>query len=118
MNKKRILLVDDDRVFTTILKLNLRAFDVCVENSPLRAVETALNFKPDLVFLDIVMPDADGGNIAAQFKRDPILGRIPIVFVTATVSRTSKQEFCACEFLTKPVGREQILDCITRHLGT
>jgi len=116
VNTKRILLIDDDRAFTTILKLNLQEFDVCVENHALQAVETAHRFKPDLVLLDIVMPEADGGAIAGQFKKDPTLSSIPIVFVTASISGESKQEFCGCECLARPVSRQAILNCIKRHL--
>jgi len=120
MNKKRILLVDDESGFTTILKLSLPGFDVCAENNPLQALETARKFKPDMIFLDVIMPEADGGTIAAQFKEDPILAKIPIIFLTAIVSgkeAASKQEIGGYEFLAKPVSRDQIVECIKKHLG-
>jgi CheY-like chemotaxis protein len=121
MNKKRIMLVDDEEAFTTFLKMSLPGFEVCVENNPLQAIETARRFRPDLIFLDIVMPGADGGTIAAQFNEDSELRRIPIVFLTAIISEkeaASRQPACGYEFLAKPVTREQILVCIDKHLGT
>jgi len=121
MNKKRILLVDDEAGFTNILKMGLSGFDVCVEDNPLQAIETARRFRPDLIFLDVVMPDADGGTIAAQFAEDPVLGRIPILFLSAIISgkeAASGHQFIGHEFVAKPASLEHILDCIKKHLGT
>ena len=119
-SKKRILLVDDEAGFTTILRLSLKGFEVCVENNPLQAIETARRFRPDLIFLNVVMPEADGGTVAARFKADLDLGRIPIVFLTAIISGTeaaSRQPGAGDEFLAKPVNVKKIVDCIERHLG-
>ena len=49
------------------------AFEVRVENVGSRAIATARDFRPDLIFLDIVMPDADGGAVAAEINADPVL---------------------------------------------
>jgi len=112
---KRVLLIDDDRTFTSILRLNLPGYNVRAENNPLHALETARRFKPDLVFMDVIMPEMDGGTLAGQFKGDPTLGRVPIVFLTAIVPPQFK-EFCGCECLAKPVPRVTILECLQRHL--
>lgn len=120
MSKKRILLVDDESGFTRLLHLTLPQYEICEENNALKAIQTARKFKPDLIFLDVIMPDADGGTIAAQMQEDPALRGIPIVFLTAIVSQKetkSKQEIGGYEFLAKPVGRDQIIECITKHLG-
>jgi len=120
MNKKKILLVDDEPGFTTILKLSLPAFDVCAVDNPLHAVETARRFRPDLIFLDVIMPECDGGTIAAEFKQDPALRHIPIIFLTAIVSKreaSMKHDIGGYEFLAKPVGRDQVIECVEKHLG-
>jgi DNA-binding response OmpR family regulator len=119
MNKKRIMLVDDDASFTGMLKVALRDFDVCVENNPLHAVETALRFKPDLIFLDVVMPGADGGTVAARLKGEPLLSTIPIVFLTSLVTRkraAAMKEISGYEMIAKPVPLKRIIDCIRKHL--
>jgi putative two-component system response regulator len=120
MSKKKILLVDDESGFTRLLRLTLPAYEIREENNPLKAVQTAQDFKPDMIFLDVIMPEADGGTIAAQMKEDPVLRHVPIVFLTAIVSKDEakdRQEIGGCEFLAKPVSRDQIAACIMKHLG-
>lgn len=88
MNKKRILIVDDEATFARLLKLNLEKtgqYEVEVECWPEDAVEAARRVKPSLVLLDIVMPRMPGGNVAAAFRADPGLKEIPIVFLTAAL---------------------------------
>jgi CheY-like chemotaxis protein len=121
MSKKRILLVDDESGFTRLLRLTLPAYDIREVNNPLLAVQVAKEFKPDMIFLDVIMPEADGGTVAAQIREEPSLRNVPIVFLTAIVSKDEAQtrkEIGGCEFLAKPVGREQVDECIRKHLGS
>ena len=120
MSKKRILLVDDESGFTRLLRLTLPAYEIREENNPLKAVQSAKDFKPDMIFLDVIMPEADGGTIAAQMREEPTLKNVPIVFLTAIVSKDEAKtgsQIGGCEFLAKPVSRDQVDDCIRRHLG-
>jgi len=119
--KKRILLVDDEAAFTMILKLCLPGLDVCAENDPFKATETARRFKPDIMFLDLIMPGVDGGFVAAQFKEDPELAKLPIVFLSGVLRAKetgARQTFNGHDFLAKPVSRDQIIACVEKHLGT
>src|SRR5437867_3684796 len=80
---KKILIVDDEVSFTRLLKLNLEqngAFEVRVENRAMAAVASAREFKPDLVLLDVIMPQLDGGQVASRFKADPLLTTFPSSF--------------------------------------
>jgi CheY-like chemotaxis protein len=113
--KKRVLLVDDEASFTRLMKLNLEAngaYDVRVENDGRKAVAAARSFRPDLVFLDVIMPDADGGEIAAAFRADPTLKNTPIVFLTAVVSKNEVIQhgdvIGGQMFLAKPVSVEDV----------
>ncbi len=120
MSKKKILLVDDESGFTRLLRLTLPAYEIREENNPLRALQTAREFQPDMIFLDVIMPEADGGTIAAQMKEDPALKHVPIVFLTAIVSpdeAKTRHQIGGCEFLAKPVSRDQVDECIRKHLG-
>lgn len=90
MVKKKILVVDDETSITRLLKLNLEkngAFTVRTENEGMRALAAAKDFKPDLILLDVMMPDIDGGDVAAIIQADPILRGVPIVFLTAAVKK-------------------------------
>src|SRR6476620_9334109 len=88
--KPRILVIDDNRDFTCSAKLGLERtgrYTVWEENEPARAHQTAQRVKPDLILLDIAMPETDGGEIAARIQSDPALHRIPVVFLTALVTK-------------------------------
>lgn len=80
MNKHRILIVDDEHAITRMVKLNLEStgrYEVRGENSSVNALAVAREFRPDLVLLDVIMPGADGGEIAARMKMTPSCGRCP-----------------------------------------
>ena len=93
--------------------------EVRVENAGRRAIATAREFRPDIIFLDIVMPDADGGTIAADLKVDPVLKHIPVVFLTALVSQHKTQgaqtQIGGHPFLAKPVDPDVVLACIDQY---
>src|SRR5260221_13214586 len=95
MNSKRILIVDDESSFTHLLRLMLEStgnFQVEELNDSRRALEIARAFKPDIAFLDVVMPDVDGGDVATQLRADPEFAALPIVFLTAIVSPKEAHE--------------------------
>src|SRR5207244_826097 len=120
MSKHRILLVDDESGFTRLLRLTLPAYDIREENDPLKALQSAKDFKPDMIFLDVIMPDVDGGTVAAQMQEEPALKDIPIVFLPAILSKDetgTRGKIGGCDFLAKPVSRDQIAECILKHLG-
>ncbi|MBI4342020.1 MAG: response regulator [Candidatus Omnitrophica bacterium] len=90
MAKKRILIIDDSDDITTPLKLYLEktgAYEVCVENAGSHGLGTAKAFKPDLILLDVMMPDMDGGDVATQLEEEPSTSKIPVVFLTAAVTK-------------------------------
>jgi two-component system, OmpR family, response regulator len=119
--KKRIFIVDDESGFTRLLKLTLERtgkYIVREENEGTEAWLAAREFKPDMIFLDIVMPKIDGGEVAQQIRSDPVLARVPIVFLTAIVSdRETTREIGGFPFLAKPVSLDAITTCIENHLG-
>ena len=87
--KRRILIVDDDANSTHLVKILLERsgpYLVLEENDPTKADQTAHNFKPDVILLDIVMPKMDGGELATQIEADRELHDTPIIFLTALVT--------------------------------
>src|SRR5438132_12209790 len=83
--KSRILIVDDNSMFAGSAQLFLEHtgnYFACAVNDPRRALETARSFKPDLVVVDLIMPQADGLEVATQLEADWALHEVPIVFVT------------------------------------
>ena len=119
MDQKRILLIDDETVFTRMVKLNLEQtgrYLVREENRSLHAHATAREFKPDLILLDVIMPGLDGGELAAQLRADPHLKGVPVVFLTATVSKREAEAGTFNSggflFLAKPVSLKTLLQCL------
>src|SRR5881628_113013 len=124
MDRKRILVVDDEIGFTRLLKLNLEQtnnYEVRVENWPERALMTAREFRPDLILLDMVMPRMFGGDVAAGLRADASLAATPIVFFTATVSRTGLKKhdgiISGFPFLAKPSSVEEVIQQIEQRLA-
>ncbi len=124
MNKKRILVVDDDITTRRLLKIGLEStgmYEVCEESKATRACETALDFQPHMVVLDVCMPDMDGGDVALQMHMQPRLRNVPIVFLTSMVSEdeTVQQAMVSggFKFLAKPVKIRQLVQHIEERLG-
>ena len=125
MNPKRILVIDDDKGLTEMVKLNLEAtgsYEVCIENHSPEAVETARQFRPDLILLDYVMPCMDGGDVASCLQRDPFLRTIPVVMVTALVSNREMGPDGTVRaggqvMMAKPVRVANLLRCIDAQLA-
>jgi len=88
-SKSRVLIVDDNSRFVRSAQLFLEHtgnYVACAVNDPRRALETARSFKPDLVLVDLIMPQADGLEVAAQFEADWAQREVPIVFVTVLIT--------------------------------
>lgn len=121
--KKKILVVDDEAGLTRMLKRSLEAtgkYEVREENTGVHALSAAKEFKPDLILLDVMMPDTDGGSVAAQIEEDELLGRTPIVFLTAIVKKgevdSTGSPIGGRTFLAKPVRLDDLTACIEHHL--
>jgi CheY-like chemotaxis protein len=124
MAKRRILVVDDEAIVTRTLKLYLEAtgnYEIWTENQGSRAVEAARKFKPDLIKLDLIMPDTDGATVAGDLKADDGLKQVPIIFLTALVSKKEVGEkgkaIGGYPFLAKPVDPEKVIEAIEKELA-
>ncbi|MDA1272433.1 MAG: response regulator [Verrucomicrobia bacterium] len=123
-DKQRILVVDDQASNTRLLKLCLeRTNDYVVreENDSIAALSAAEEFLPHLILLDVMMPGMDGGELAACFQANPKFKTVPIVFLTAAVTKgevaASGGSLGGRAFLAKPVVLTEVVACIKRHLG-
>ena len=122
--KKRILLVDDEPEFTNLLKLSLESqgyYEVQEENDAENVRAAARTFDPDLVLLDIMMPQLDGSEVAAALKADPVTRAVPIIFLTALVSEEDARDGpCSSggnTFLPKHIRLDKLMHCIDEKIG-
>jgi CheY-like chemotaxis protein len=120
--KRRILVVDNDRDSTHLIKILLERtsrYQVLEENDATKAHQSAQNFRPDLILLDIVMPETDGGEVAAQIQADPELQRTPIIFLTALVTKAEAKAGLRIQghpFLAKPINIPELINGIEENL--
>ena len=120
--KRRILIVDNDRESTHLVKILLERtgrYLVFEENDATKAHQSARNFRPDVILLDIVMPETDGGEVAAQIQADPDLQRTPIIFLTALVTKAEAKAGLRIQghpFLAKPISIPELIKGIEENL--
>jgi DNA-binding response OmpR family regulator len=113
----KILVVDDDIHATTLFKtiLTAKGFDAIIVNDSAVAVHTANSTDPDLIILDLMMPEPNGFEVCRMLRADPKYARTPIVIFTAMGDSESKAlalEAGANEFLTKPFRVEDLMQKI------
>ena len=124
MNRKKILIVDDEEDFCFFVKMNLQKrgqYKVFTATSGMEGISLARRFKPDFIFLDIAMPKMDGGRVAEILLEDESTGSIPLVFVTAMIKKDEVVyrggQIGGRDFLAKPVTPETLIKKIEQYLG-
>ena len=121
--KKRILVVDDRASDTRLVKLYLEGtnrYVVREENDAKAALSAAEEFEPDLILLDMIMPGMNGTELAACFEANPKLKAVPIVFLTAAITKAEVEavggRIGRFPFLAKPFVLSEVAACLKHHL--
>jgi DNA-binding response OmpR family regulator len=117
IDNAKVLVIDDEPEITEIVQafLGEAGYRVLVENSSKNAVDKARGFKPDVILLDIMMPDVDGYNICQELKKDPEFADTPIIFLTGKdrgddMGRSFKSG--GDMFIKKPFSCERLLEIV------
>ncbi len=116
---KRILIIDDDPMILAILKDLLQDNGYTVQTGKASAaIDIALNNPPDLLLLDMMMPDISGVQVAQKLRSDPRTSYIPIVAISAAarVAEMGRQADVDA-ILKKPFDFKQVLETIERFIG-
>ena len=121
LNQARVLIVDDKPANLDLLREILAPLghQIFFATSGAQALGIAASAMPDLVLLDVMMPEMDGFETCRQFKRKEILKEIPIIFVTA---KTDVEDLArglaagAVDYITKPVKQPEVHARIATHL--
>jgi len=124
MTKRKILIVDDEVTITRMLKLNLEEtgeYEVRTESEGLKTINAALEFRPDLILLDIMMPDMNGSEVSEKLYNNNELKDIKIVFLTAALNmqETGIKSDMETESIVigKPVKFDKLIECIEEQLS-
>lgn len=122
--KKRILVVDDEVALTRMMKLNIEStglYEVRTVNKGSEALEAAKEFAPDLIFLDVMMPDMGGDEVAAGLQEDQQTRHIKFIFLTAIVTQEDTgggaSDISGHTFLAKPVQKQELLATIEEFVS-
>jgi signal transduction histidine kinase len=119
--KNHILIVDDNPVNIDLLSeyLETAGFDISVAESGERALEQIYFVLPDLILLDVMMPEPDGFETCRRLKENPQTRNIPVIFMTALDEITDKVkgfEVGAVDYLTKPIHHAEVIARVNNHL--
>ncbi len=122
MNKSRILVIDDEKDFVKITKLNLEESGEYEVKGLLSAKDFILqvhSFKPDVILLDLLMPVIGGIEACQMLNNDPIGKGIPIIILSALDKKTDKIKAYkegVVEYLVKPIDKNDLIAKIEKVL--
>ncbi len=115
--QKRILLVEDDPDLVELISFNLKkaGFSVGTAVDGIEGLKKARTLHPDLILLDLMLPELDGFALCEIFRQDPALRSVPIIIVTAMTSQLSRITGLACgarRFITKPFSPNGLVSSV------
>jgi CheY-like chemotaxis protein len=112
---QRVLIADDDADSRLLLYtfLSLMGFEVCAAENGREAVLRAQQFRPELVFLDLCMPEMDGLEACLELRKGLCPPPVPIYAVTADAHGASQLAPCFNRVLTKPVDLDRLAELLT-----
>jgi len=121
--KPLILCVDDDEVTRRLLERLLKnaGFDVIAAKSGMEALAGVGRKKPDIILLDIMMPEMDGYEVCSKLQENDETSYIPVIFITALEEEQDKARAFtvgATDYLVKPIKKDDLMQKIRKHIKT
>ncbi len=119
----KILCVDDDKDILDLLSFTLSraGFQVATISKPKEAVAYAARIKPDLILLDVMMPELSGYHVCVALREHPETLEVPVIFLTAVnhehADKMKALSLGAVDFVSKPFVKDQLIAVITHHLA-
>ena len=115
----KILIAEDEIHIITLLEftLEMAGYQVCTAQNGLEVLEKVHSERPDLILLDIKMPELNGWQICEKLKSEEKTNKIPIIIVTAFAQKEAKDrslELGADDFISKPFDGKALLECIQK----
>jgi two-component system, OmpR family, alkaline phosphatase synthesis response regulator PhoP len=122
MSSKRVLIVDDEETIQTVVQFGIRmaaGWDVLAASSGPKGIQTAETEQPDVILLDVMMPEMDGIATFKALQSNPETQQIPVIFLTAKAQTAEKRQFNelgVSGVITKPFNSLDLPDQITKIL--
>lgn len=123
MNPKRVLIIDDEEAIQTVVKFGLQmaaGWDVLTANSGMEGICQAQSEQPDIILLDVMMPEMDGLTTFQKLSQDPETQSIPVILLTAKAQASEKRIFQKTGVngvITKPFNSLDLAKEITQILN-
>jgi twitching motility two-component system response regulator PilG len=122
LGKGRITCIDDSITICKAVEyiLHSNGYQVTSISNPVRALSLVFQLKPNLIFCDITMPELDGYELCAMFRKSIAFSQIPIIMLTGKdgfIDRIKARMVGATEYLTKPFGERELLTIVEKYLG-
>jgi DNA-binding response OmpR family regulator len=120
---KRVVCIEDEPEMIDLVRLILgrKGYDVIGANGGIEGLDAVRRERPDIILLDLMMPDMDGWEVYQQIKADPDLKQIPVVVVTAKAQSIDKvlglHIAKVDDYITKPFGPQELLESIEKILS-
>jgi two-component system, OmpR family, response regulator VicR len=121
--KRRLLYIEDEQEMIELVRLILarKGFEVLGANGGREGLEAVRNLRPDLVLLDLMMPDMDGWDVYQQMKADEDTQKIPVIVVTAKAQSIDKvlglHIAKVDDYISKPFSPQELVESIEKVLG-
>lgn len=122
MTTKSILLIDDEPNLAQVIAVCLESFKgwkVCVVHSGKEGLQVVEALKPDVILLDVMMPEMDGIEVLQNLQKNPAIRDIPVIFLTAKVQTSDREKFAELDIVgivAKPFDPLKIADEIAQLL--
>jgi signal transduction histidine kinase/DNA-binding response OmpR family regulator len=116
----RVLVIDDDASARDLVGRFLagEGYTVLTASGGEEGLRLAREQHPDVIALDIIMPQMDGWAVLAELKADPTLAQIPVILISVTDDRNLGYALGASEYLTKPIDRERLSEILRRYAAS
>jgi two-component system response regulator VicR len=121
--KRRVVYVEDEQEMIDLVRLilNRRGFEIIGANGGREGLETIRQSLPDLVLLDLMMPDMDGWDVYQQMKADEATQKIPVIVVTAKAQSIDKvlglHIAKVDDYISKPFSPQELVDSVEKVLA-
>lgn len=118
---KRIAIVEDEAELASLIEYNLarQGYHAQIFGGTRGTAKSLEQYKPDLILLDVMLPDADGFELCRQIRQSAVLARIPVLFLTARaeeVDRVLGLEIGGDDYMTKPFSPRELVARVKAHL--
>lgn len=115
-----ILVIDDEAVARDLVKRSMEreGYRVVTCGDPSEAMQRAIDLDPDLITLDVMMPEKSGWDVLGELKTNPKTAAIPVIMVTMVQDREHAMALGASDYVSKPIERDRLTRALQKHAGT